>query len=1152
MPFWKRLSMAMVGMLISILSISAQAEDIDVFVGGTGGSGGEPNILIVLDNTSNWSRQSQKWPGGVTQGQSEVRAIKTALGGLVDKVNIGLMEFTTEGNASQDGGFIRFDLQKLTATTQASFNAELDEIFNNVESPTEKRNSGTAYGNLMYDVYNYLAGVTQSFLGAGTPSSLADVNGYTSQYSTFQSPLSAESSCVKTYVIFISNPNQNGPTADGSTNSSALAALYSGLGLAGAAADKLAGQTSGTPLPIPLFTTTTTANVVNSTYTTTQTGSQCYKDASTCTAAQSSNSSCPAGSTCSCVSSSQVSTGCDQVKDGNGKNAPLVSTYNYQVQVATTTTETVVTATGQSNATSGAQWNLDDWAKFLNLHGVPVTYTDKAGATQTVRMPVVTYTIDVFNAQQNAEHTGLMMSAANVGGGKAFIARNEDAIVDAFNKAASEILSASSTFAAVALPLSATNRAQNENQVFIGMFRPNSDASPRWFGNLKRYQVGLVGGKAELVDMNLEPAINTLTNFPSECAQSFWSADSGEYWKDKNVNPSPLSKCVGATTNPWSDAPDGPFVEKGGAAQSLRNYPGTGTPDITSRNVLTVDSTGLTDFGSAFAGSVGGQTVVDYIRGQETVTLSSTDDAGATTTETVTRARPTIHGDVVHSRPLPINYGVAEDSTPNIAVFYGTNDGLFRAIDAATGQERWSFLAPEHFGKLERLYANSPLVAFPNQDMSAIPTPLPKGYFFDGAVGSYVVYDDNNAVTQAWIYPTMRRGGRMVYAFDVTDPDAPELLWRKGCPQLDSDTGCDTGYSGIGQTWSLPRAAKLKGYNDGNSPVVIFGGGYDNCEDTDAQATGCSDSSKGRAIYVVDAEDGTLVTAIPTTGSISADVSLVDTDYDGFTDYAYTVDLSGNVWRVNFVNPAAPTESVAYDDWQATKIAYTNGGARKFLNAPSVLPYQGKVYLAFGSGNRERPLESNYPYVDDVDDRYYLFLDYPTDNTAHNLDGDKMHNFTAPTSCETPGVYASDAADAMRGWYLSLPGRGEQVVTTSVIAGGVVSFNTYQPGGSAAGMCTRPMGISSSYQVNLFNASGAVGEEGHCGGDRSVEVGTGMPISPTVGTVVVDSNPSCTGNNCSGDAITFCIGCQGLTPTEIEPKVNHNRSRVYWGSDVDR
>jgi len=1136
----QKLSVGMLAMLVSLLSL---AEDIDIFVGGTTGSGGQPNVLIVLDNTSNWSRQSQQWEGGLAQGQSEARAVKTAMAGLVNKVNVGVMEFTTSGNP--DGGFVRFDLQALDSTSLTSLNTTLQTIFDGVNDPIEKRSANTPYGNLMYDVYNYLAGRTQSYSSYlpgsdnGTPARLADARAYSTQYSRFRSPLDSQSACVKNYVIFIGNPNTNGPATDSASNTTALLEAYnqaaSHLGLDSLAPDKLAGQASGTPLPIPLFTTTNTADVQDIGWTT----GQCYSSASACTTAQSATGGlCDGLEGCACSSQTR--------KQGTSCTG---NTQEYMVKVTNATTDVV--ETGASDTTKGANWNFDDWAKFLNQYGVPIRYVDDDGVEQVQYLPVVTYTIDVFNAQQNAEHTGLMLSAAKVGGGKYFAARNEESIVSAIQKTISEILSASTTFAAVALPLSATNRTQNENQVFIGMFRPDGAAAPRWFGNLKRYQISIINGQAELADEAMEPAVNPLTDFPTECAKSFWSEDSGNYWEDKGVTPPPLSNCLTASTSPWSDAPDGPYVEKGGAAQSLRNY----SPAITSRNVLTVGSNGLVSFDSSFASAVGGLSVLNYIRGQETVTLSTTDEAtGVTSTSTVTRARHDIHGDVVHSRPLPINYGVAEgSSTPTISVIYGTNDGLIRAVDAASGKERWSFVAPEHFSKLPRLQANSPLVAFPNQDMSASPTPKPKDYFFDGAVGSYLVYGSDRRLSTAYIFPSMRRGGRMVYAFNVIDPDAPELMWRKGCPQLDSDTGCDVGFSGIGQTWSMPKGARLKGYDNGESPVVIFGGGYDKCEDVDALTTSCTSSSKGHAIYVVDAVTGNLVKAINAVdmGGVVADISLVDLDYDGYTDLAYAVDLKGNVWRVNFSDPSSLSVAIDSESWTPVRIAYTSNGGRKFLNAPSVLPYDGKVYLAFGSGNRERPLTSNYPYQLDVDDRYYMFLDYPTDNTAHNLDGASMHDYTAPTSCETAGVYPSSALDAKRGWFFSLPGQGEQTVTTSAIVGGVVAFNTHRAGRAQVGMCTVPSGIAESYQVSLFNASGAIGVSGTCGGERSISIpGGGMPISPTIGTVTA-LKPDCTGNDCE-EVVTFCIGCQGLSPLEIEPRIDQVRTRTYWGSDIDR
>ena len=94
-------------------SLPAGADDIDIFTGASAGKNINPRILIVLDNTSNWARQNQKWPGGITQGQSEANAIKRVVAELDDTVNLGLMEFVTAGNAGDNGGFIRYAIQPM-------------------------------------------------------------------------------------------------------------------------------------------------------------------------------------------------------------------------------------------------------------------------------------------------------------------------------------------------------------------------------------------------------------------------------------------------------------------------------------------------------------------------------------------------------------------------------------------------------------------------------------------------------------------------------------------------------------------------------------------------------------------------------------------------------------------------------------------------------------------------------------------------------------------------------------------------------------------------------------------------------------------------------------------------------------------------------
>src|SRR3546814_12318275 len=74
----------------------------------------------------------------------------------------------------------------------------------------------------------------------------------------------------------------------------------------------------------------------------------------------------------------------------------------------------------------------DEWARFLHQVGVPLPGSP-GGAAKT---QVTTYTLAVFNAQQDANQSALLFNIARVGGGNYFQAQNEDAIVDALQRSA--------------------------------------------------------------------------------------------------------------------------------------------------------------------------------------------------------------------------------------------------------------------------------------------------------------------------------------------------------------------------------------------------------------------------------------------------------------------------------------------------------------------------------------------------------------------------------------------------------------------------------------------------------------------------------------------------------------------------------------------
>ncbi|MES3025034.1 MAG: PilC/PilY family type IV pilus protein [Pseudomonadota bacterium] len=1306
----------------------ALADDIDIFTGSSAGLASKPRILIILDNTSNWSRADQAFNSGapsyssIKQGEAEVMAIINSVPKLGADVQVGVMEFNTNGTKSDNGGFIRSAVLPMgtsasrggAQTNYEYLKAQMTTIYGDINGPKEKGPSGMGYGNLLYDAHNYFAGGS-SFAPGALDADRADEFGYTSPYSTFKSPLTAGETCGKNFIIFIGNPDPNGPTPDEAANLAALttlnggavtpllmpasatgtsttrhtigttAACYASSTLAaagltafttqcaamsegcaiGTAAPSVAkacaagtssytvvqstnhpaggappvvgaaqnttapstgfyagassvpasdrgtlvcpANTSSTVAGVTLVTTyscsySTGAAVGSSSATTaTATASSCYKgvssaqnnwDSATTTDFGGLNLTCPVNNVCTYSGATGAACGGQKYYITVTRTATPKTKFTItQSAVPTTTSSAAVPAytstkvlgttagcyasapasttdfssqcvgianvsctynnaptssSGSFCAANTSQYSVigtdieltatiedgtipdqvpgryaDEWAKMLYQKGVRM-----AGSAATdFRPSVTTYTIDVYNKKPSADHSSLLLSMAKNGGGKYFVAKDANAIVDALTNVFAEIQAVNSSFASTSLPVSATNRSQNANQVFIGMFRPDPEAKPRWFGNLKRYQlINGAGGTIELGDAKGKAAVNNQTGFVTPCAFSYWTVDSKQtngkgYWDGVTMKPDPVGTCDLASVSllPYSDAPDGQLVEKGGAAQMLRQgngVAGVGLPgdwNTLNRNMYTQN--GSSDFVPFTAASIGlaDADLVNFTKGADVMGEKGT--VGATTT------RPSIHGDVIHSRPLPINH--SGNSVDEVVVYYGANDGAFRAVDADSGKELWSFVASEHANKLMRLKSNTELVTYAN---SASGTTTPKDYFFDGSTGVY--QDETN--TNIWIYPTMRRGGRMIYAVNAKTKATPKFMWKAGCRTDGIEDCTDARLANIGQTWSTPVVAFIKGYSD-TKPVLIVGGGYDDlCEDQDAKVSSCA-TPKGNAVYLFDAKDGTLLTTVPTDRSVAGDVALADVDNDGKADYAYAATTGGGIYRIDFIN--GPTTRVALPIvagatvLPSRKVATTaSADGRKFLFAPALFTSKSMIYVAIGSGDREHPLAKHYAYAG-VTNRMYVYMDdpsLPVGTAAQNLD-DKaagMMDVKTDLGCAAPKVIPGSGRN---GWFLDMA-PGEQVVTSALISGGMVIFSTNRPLPEATGTCATSLGEARGYWVNLLNGAGGIGVDGTCGGSRSaIFAGGGLPPSPVLASSV----------KVGGKAVSVIIGAVKKLPGGI-------------------
>jgi type IV pilus assembly protein PilY1 len=514
--------------------------------------------------------------------------------------------------------------------------------------------------------------------------------------------------------------------------------------------------------------------------------------------------------------------------------------------------------------------------------------------------------------------------------------------------------------------------------------------------------------------------------------------------------------------------------------------------------------------------------------------------------DTTTR-RPSLHGDVVHSRPVAINYG--DFASPEVVVFYSGNDGVLRAINGnrsstigsvPAGRELWSFVPPEFFKQIKRIRENDTQYKFfGNDDVDAKPKP----YGLDGSITSYI--DDDNT----WLYVTARRGGRVLYAFDVTDitttPSSPTLMWKVGCPNLDDDVGCTSAaFEALGQTWSPARHMKTP-YS---SKLLIMGGGYDPCEDEDPISAACLSSTKGNRVYILNAETGAVVKSFTTDRGVPAEVFVVTdkSSVEGYAKHAYVVDLGGNVYRISDAGGEAFGDDPL--DWQMEKIAALGCAARtdtcyrKFMFMPDVVEKGDVYYLMVGSGDREKPLK-DYTHALSVENYFFMLKDNPTDPDWLPGDGcDESDGLCLdallPIGADDPEK--SDLA-SHKGWYLELEA-GEKVVTSAITVYGTATFSTHTPADPEPGSCTSNLGTAKVYNIFYANAKTRNGTANR----YEVVVGGGLPPSPVAGLVWLDGM-----DPVEDEPMPFIIGADPTSPLEgrrptAPSTTNQPKSLTYW------
>lgn len=389
---------------------------------------------------------------------------------------------------------------------------------------------------------------------------------------------------------------------------------------------------------------------------------------------------------------------------------------------------------------------------------------------------------------------------------------------------------------------------------------------------------------------------------------------------------------------------------------------------------------------------------VNYIRGDR----SNEESNGGSF-----RNRESMLGDIVNSQPV---YAGAPNSSLYVnqsftgasayaafantnsgrtkVVYVGANDGMLHAFNADTGREIFAFIPSA---------ALAGLANYTDPDYE-------HAYSVDGELTVADAY-----VGGAWktiLIGTMGRGGKAVFALDVTTPEVPKLLWEKTDAALGNNLG-------------QPIIAQVA---DGDWRVLMGNG---------------PNSTSGRAqLVMIKLSDGS-ISAIDT--GVGGDNGLSGVNAwssagNGIVDTVYAGDLKGNLWK--FTN---------LDSTGTMLKLFAAGSTKPITSTPLVAidPDTTKTWVWFGTGK----YLSTADIVDQHQQTWYGLIDGNATITAGGLNKVEMidQGVVSGTLARTLNSY--DAAGT-NGWYFDLPDTGERMVVANEFLGEMLVGVTRIPNSS--------------------------------------------------------------------------------------------------------
>lgn len=773
--------------------------------------------------------------------------------------------------------------------------------------------------------------------------------------------------------------------------------------------------------------------------------------------------------------------------------------------------------------------NYDNYLHQLAkiIHGREDLYPQTPDINETGRL----YTIG-FGSGMTEQGQNLLKEAATLGGGKNIPASTPEKLTEALNQAVSDIRRENSTFTSPSFASNSVDQTRSRDAIYLAMFYP--DLSTRWRGNLKKLKVS---GNT-IIDAKSNAALDR-DGLISTDAATFWDEDKpsdGNSVKSGGVNAALLKRTK--TRKIFTDANSGGLIKFD--FDILKKAYGN------KKNTATAFSVEQSEV----------EDTINWTRGDDVDNENSSSPV-----------RNDIFGDPLHSKPVAIDYG-----NDDIRILIGTNAGflhMFKDDDVKNEvEESWAFIPSALFNILKPLrnkesgkkYGMDGPISVYSKNESLVTKVDENGDETSETINDGII--DATAGDKVWAFAGMRRGGRNYYGFDITDPDSPELKW--------TIQGGKGEFAKLGQTWSKPQVAFIKAFVD--KPVLVFGGGYDENKDTSS-----GEDSVGNNVYIVDATTGKRLWSLlddnsfEGTHSIAADVTLLDSDYDGFIDRIYAADTGGNIWRIDM--PGDKETEFTYH-----KLAELGGSVdRRFFYKPMVArtlfskvtikegvttrldtPFDA---IVIGSGKRTNPNDA------ETADQLFMIRD---ENTVTQSFSDKKPDVIKPDNLmvmnddpfgnalnNVTGFIELEAklGAEFKGWRYRLAA-GEKSLAAATVIGGVAYFTSFTPASesSTKNQCSLSGGGGSLYAFHLHYGTKVYD-------DLKFATSTEVPDTPQLyfGSTCVDSNGKCDDGSSKLPKSQFYLigpGIKGdnaknpLQPLEITgPGLNVVNNKVQLVSD---